>query len=205
MRTIPFTTAGRPSGTMRPTRRRGLGFTLIELMVTLAVAAILLKLATPSMRQLLVRNTVGSMTNEFSTALSQARGLAIASNSCATLCTSTVTATGSPTCRAAGSSGYQGGWIVFLNPACDTAQTDPAAAGAKLKQARNGGDDGFAIVASDTSLNRLMFDPRGISTASAGGRFQVQAPDDSGNSYTRTICLDAAGRTTVRRYTATCS
>ena len=181
------------------------GFTLIELMVTIAVAAVLVSLAAPSFRELLLRNKAAGITNEFSAALSQARGLAIANNACVTLCTASVSATGAPLCQAPGASGYQSGWIIFINPACSAAQTDPADAGAILRQTRNGSSDGFSIAASATSLNRLMFDPRGISTATADGLFQVRAPDDSANVHARTICLDAAGRATLRRYTTTCS
>jgi type IV fimbrial biogenesis protein FimT len=185
--------------------RASRGFTLLELMVTLAVAFVLAAAATPSLRNLLVSNTVGSMSSDFSTALAQARGLAIANNMCATLCTSTVSATGAPACETPGSTGFQQGWIVFTNPACDAAQTDPTAAGARLRQTQNAGSDGYAITASDSALYRLMFDPRGISTAGAGGNFQITAPNDSSNTYARTVCMDAAGRAIVRRYSTSCS
>ncbi|MCU0920205.1 MAG: GspH/FimT family pseudopilin [Burkholderiaceae bacterium] len=174
-------------------------------MITIAVAAVLVSLATPSFQDLLQRNRATGITNEFHAALAQARGLAIANNTCATLCTAAVSATGAPVCSAPGSNGYQSGWIIFTNPACDAAQTDPTLAGAVLRQARSGRVDGFSIVASGATLQRLMFDPRGISTAAADGLFQVSAPNDSGNVYARTICLDAAGRATVRRYTTTCA
>jgi type IV fimbrial biogenesis protein FimT len=181
------------------------GFTLLELLVTLAIAAILAVVAAPSLRNLLTSNAVGALTSDFSTALGQARGLAIANNMCATVCTATVSAGGDPVCVTPGTGGFQQGWIVFTNPACDADQTDPAAAGARLRQTQNAGADGFAITASDAAFYRLMFDPRGISTAGAGGRFQVTAPDDATNAFTRTLCLDAAGRATVRAYSTSCN
>lgn len=181
------------------------GLTLIELMVTVAVAAVLLTLAAPSFQDLLQRNKARSVTSEFSTALAQARGLAISNNTCVTLCTATVTSGNAPTCAAPGSTGFQAGWIVFTNPACDGAQTDPTTAGARLRQARNGSADGFSIVPSNTAVYRLMFDARGISTAPADVAFQIRAPNDSANRHARTICMDATGRTTVRSYTSSCN
>lgn len=187
------------------TRARSTGLTLIELMVTVAVAAVLLTLAAPSFRDLLQRNKARSVTSEFSTALAQARGLAISNNTCVTLCSATVTSSNAPACAAPGAAGYQEGWIVFTNPACDGTQTNPTAAGGALRQARNGSDDGFSIVPSDTAVYRLMFDARGISTAPADIAFQIRAPNDAANRYARTICMDATGRTTVRSYTTSCN
>jgi type IV fimbrial biogenesis protein FimT len=181
------------------------GLTLIELMVTVAVAAVLLTLAAPSFREMIQRNKARSVTNEFNTAVAQARGLAIANNTCVTLCTASVTATNAPTCASPDSTGYQAGWIVFTNPACDGDQVNPVAAGGTLRQTRNGSSDGFSIVPSQTSVYRLMFDARGISTAPADVLFQIRAPGDTGNVYARTICMDATGRTTVRGYTTSCN
>jgi type IV fimbrial biogenesis protein FimT len=185
--------------------RRAAGFTLIELMVTVAVAAVLLAVSAPSLRQMMVRNAVAGASQEFSGAFAQARALAVANNACTTICTATVTATGSPSCAAPDGGGFQSGWIVFVNRACDATQTDPTAAGAQLALARNGGNARVSILASDSTLYRVMFDPRGISTATTSGRYQVAASDDSANAHTRTICVDAAGRATVRRYSTTCN
>ncbi len=59
-----------PPGGMR-------GFTLIELMVTLAVMAIVLSLAAPSFASLLASNRMSSQTNEFIGALNLARSEAV--------------------------------------------------------------------------------------------------------------------------------
>ena len=58
-------------------KRSTSGFTLIELMVTLAVAAILLAIAIPSFNSLLVSSRLTTAANDFVNALAIARSSAI--------------------------------------------------------------------------------------------------------------------------------
>ena len=60
--------------------RKGNGFTLIELMVTVAVAAILLTVGVPSFQYILQSSRVSTQTNELVTGLSTARSEAIRRN-----------------------------------------------------------------------------------------------------------------------------
>ena len=60
--------------------RTGNGFTLIELMVTLAVAAILLSVGVPSFQYILQSNRVSTQTNELITGISAARSEAVRRN-----------------------------------------------------------------------------------------------------------------------------
>ena len=53
------------------------GFTLIELMVTLTVMAILLSIAAPSFTSLMAANRMSTQTNEFIGALNLARSEAV--------------------------------------------------------------------------------------------------------------------------------
>lgn len=75
MTRIPYTTRHRqrpPSGMV--------GFTLIELMVTIAVAAILLAVAVPSFRHLIISNRLTTAANDVVTALTVARSESIKRN-----------------------------------------------------------------------------------------------------------------------------
>jgi len=64
------------------------GFTLIELMVTIAVAAVLLSIAVPSFRDMLERNRVSAQTNEVLGGLQMARSEAIRRNATHRFCSS---------------------------------------------------------------------------------------------------------------------
>lgn len=64
------------------------GFTLIELMVTIAVAAVLLGIAVPSFQDMLERNRVAAQTNEVLGGLQMARSEAIRKNATHRFCSS---------------------------------------------------------------------------------------------------------------------
>lgn len=69
---------------MRGNRMRG--FTLVELMVTLAVAAVLLSVAVPSFRGMMAHNELVTVTNAWVGAIQTARAEAIKRNQAAVLC-----------------------------------------------------------------------------------------------------------------------
>lgn len=87
-------------------RRRNSGFTLLELLVTLAVAAVLLGLAFPSLVATINRNRLSGGANELMAALQYARSEAIKRNARIDVCRSVDQVTCS------GGSGPWPGWVV---------------------------------------------------------------------------------------------
>jgi type IV fimbrial biogenesis protein FimT len=96
------------------------GFTLVELMITLVIAAIVLTLAVPSFRNTIQNNRITTQVNEVVTAFNLARMEAIRQGSPVSVCPSTDQATCS------GANNWATGWIVFSdtnaagNPAVGT-------------------------------------------------------------------------------------
>ena len=85
------------------------GFTLIELMVTVSIAAIVLTLGVPSYTRMIENNRMSTQTNEFVGFLNLARSEAVKRGTRVTVCKSSDGATCS------GSGDWEQGWIVFVD------------------------------------------------------------------------------------------
>lgn len=85
------------------------GFTLIELIVTMVLAAIVLTLGIPSFQRIINDNRLATVVNEFVTALNLARSEAIKRGIRVTLCKS------DNGTRCVSSGGYEQGWIIFVD------------------------------------------------------------------------------------------
>lgn len=92
---------------MKPPQCRGL--TLIELMMAIAIAAILLALAGPSFQQAINGNRISSGANELASAINLARADAVRANRRAVLCRSV----NGSACD--GTNSVWGGWIIFVD------------------------------------------------------------------------------------------
>lgn len=86
------------------------GFTLVELIVTMSVAAIVLTIAVPSFQALIRSNRLTATTNEFVAFFNLTRSEAIRRGSSVSLCK---TANGTA-CTTTG--GWESGWLVFADP-----------------------------------------------------------------------------------------
>lgn len=85
------------------------GFTLLELIITIALAAILLGLAVPSMHTFIQNNRIAGQTNDLIAALTLVRSEALKRNRQAWLCPSQNVDTNAPAC---GGSDWTRGWLV---------------------------------------------------------------------------------------------
>lgn len=115
------------------------GFSLVELMVAMAVAAILLVVAGPSFRDAIRRNKVSSASNALLADIAYARSEAINRGNVVSICPSSDQAT----CTSGGKA-YESGWLIYTYQAgkgvATTAYSTAASDGAILLRTSNARD-----------------------------------------------------------------
>jgi type IV fimbrial biogenesis protein FimT len=127
--------------------RRSNGFTLVELMVTILIVAVLAAIALPSFRNVIQRNRVAAASNDLLANLSYARNTAITRGQLVSMCPSTDGAS----CTSAGRA-FEPGWIVYTYPAgAASANIAYVAASATLLRA-TGARAGVSINAQQTGV-----------------------------------------------------
>lgn len=128
------------------------GFTIIELMVTIAVAAVLLAIAVPSFKAVMARTNIGGVHNEMLSALRFARTEAVSR-------AANVTVT-------ADAAGWTKGWKIEDQGGVVLREHGPLA-------------DGYVVTASPTGTMGIGFQPNGSSNHAC---FTISSPDGAAPS-----------------------
>jgi type IV fimbrial biogenesis protein FimT len=166
------------------------GFTLMELMFTIAVLSVLVSLAIPSFIETISRNRVAAQSNDFVTALNYARSEALRRVAPVSVCASA----NSTSCAGAGVTDWSTGWIAFTD-----ANGDGALNGAdvllQVWPATSGG-----LTLNATTRNFVRYGSNGV--ASGTETFTLTKPSCTGNKARR-ITISVTGRVTSE--TAACS
>lgn len=183
----------------RRARSAARGLTLIELLVTIAIAAILAGLAAPSFREMIVGNRLKSHASALLSGLLLARGEAIKRNGRVVLCKSADGAA----CTLNG--GWEQGWIVFAdgnnNAALDAGET--------VIQRQAALDSGMRLTGNQNIANYVSYSGVGSAKFTSGafqsGTFTLCQLSASGGKA-REIVVSATGRPRISQTTvATCT
>lgn len=133
------------------------GFSLVELLTTLAVSGAMLGIAVPTLTELSARQRALTVRHHLLTQLNYARNTAIASNARVTVCPSTDGATCSGDYRT-----WAHGALIFLDHN-GNAKIDPDDT---LLRASNSGHDGVRVYSSSNWRKALRFDADGYAWGS---------------------------------------
>lgn len=160
------------------------GFTLLELMVTVAILAILSTIAVPNLGPFLDSSRLRSLTGDLSSTLALARSEAVKRGAFVS-----ITADG-------GGGDFGRGWTMFIDASPPTGVVETTST-VLLKQAALGSDVS-AVAALGGSQNFLTFDRLGrlvLANLGAGsGSVTVKIGDMSSPRKKGTMCLAWAGR-----------
>ena len=170
------------------------GLTAIELLVTLAILAILIGIAAPSMARFIAQWRVSNAINAFTGSLRIARTEAIARGRPVVLCR--VNSSTSTTCQAsAGSNGFASGWIVFVNNDRNTGSTFSASNGDELLVRQDAPGGISDITFTGTGAPKFVFQPNGLAATAAAINFDAAGFDASSTPWARkAICISKPGR-----------
>lgn len=147
------------------------GMTLVELVVTLAVAAILVSLALPSLSDMVVNNRLSALNNQLVSSLNYARSEAVKRRYDVAMCVRNSTGTA---CSSSG--GFENGWIIFTDcnsdgavtttNVCDLDGNGTAESAEVVLQDNLPNADGVTITSNFNSPRQIRYRPNGMAVGS---------------------------------------
>jgi type IV fimbrial biogenesis protein FimT len=174
---LPFIGIRKPYIRFQPASMKIRGFTLIELIVTMAVALVLISIAFPSFRTLTQNSRMAAQVNDLIADLSYARSEAIKRRDTVSICTSSDGATCS-------GGNWRDGRII-------------TGAGAVVLRYR-GALDATTDTLTSTGPNPFWFDSSGGIPAAIGA-FSFTFCDDRGASYGKRVFVNLVGQAGLER------
>ena len=161
--------------------KKNSGFTLLELVIVVALVAIVMAIAIPSMRTFTQNDRLTTQINTLVGHLAYARSEAVLRSQQVSLCVS------SNNTSCTGGTAWENGWIIYIDADSDGV----FGAGEEILRVRQ------ALAGSNTLKpatigTQLTYDNRGFATATSVGSFSLC--DSRGATYGKAIAISNTGR-----------
>ena len=175
-----------------------LGFTLVELIITLVIAGVLLGIGVPNFRTFIQNSRITTQSNELVGELATARSEALKRNLAVVVCRSADPTAGTPTCTVGGGT-WETGWLVFADANANNSFS--AADGDTLLRVHEVIAGNITLRGNSAALGDfLTFNRSGTTTlAVAAQPHHFKLCDSRGPSSARAIVLEPTGRARIDR------
>lgn len=167
------------------------GFTIVELMITILVLALLAGIGVPAFQSTVMNNRMTSQINALVTSMNQARSEAIKQNRDVVVCRST----DSSSCAGSGS-GWAQGWLVFVD------ENENGSIDGGGNNCDGSGDCKLSVQSTlsgniqvDANVSQLIYNGRG--TSNTGGTFTFC--DSRGAEEAKAIIISNTGRPRISK------
>ncbi|MDP2786657.1 MAG: GspH/FimT family pseudopilin [Pseudomonadota bacterium] len=171
------------------------GVTLIELLISISILAILLTVAVPSFQTSIVNNRLGTYSNALFSSLILARSEAIKRNKRVVVCKSSdgESCTGN----------WGQGWIVFV----DTNNDATVSSGEVIVQKSGALENNYSLTGNEYIASYVSYSSEGVSKTVSGamqaGTFELCPPSPAPSGNGRNIVISSTGKPRVEAI-ATC-
>ena len=175
-----------------------LGFTMVELMITLVVLGILSAIAAPSIRDAVLNNGLATETNDMLASLMFARSEAVKRSTPVVICKSLDPTATPPVCDSTAANPWTNGWFIYSDVNSNNAYEDGTDVVLRVGDGFSGANK--KIKPSANIQNVIKYDRIGFLTVSGGGSFSFC--DSRGVSKAKVIEISVTGRARIDRSTA---
>lgn len=178
------------------------GFGLVELMITIAMVAVLTAIALPSYSYMIRGNRIVTQANDLLSAFNYARNESITRSRGVTLCAADTTSGTPAGCGDAGD--WSKGWMAFIDDTAAPTDPPPTAVDAgSVLRTWVGIPQNVLTVADDQAF--IRFNPRGMASSNPDPDvvFTLKPISDCSNQQQRSIVINALGRSSSSKVNCT--
>ncbi|MEE9424864.1 MAG: GspH/FimT family pseudopilin [Methylococcales bacterium] len=177
-------------------KKHNQGFTIIELLVVMAIAAIVLAIGVPSFQTIARTSNTAALSNEFLKALAMARNEAIQRGYPVYICTTADATVASPICSSTSSINWEDGWLMMLDEDNDGDFTDQSENPLLVHETIR---SNYSLIGQTAVKNLIGFEATGFAKQSGtivlcNSKVVTFSTD---KKYARVIAVNGSGRSRI--------